>query len=48
MISTKVQFFLTELDIEKIDKKELRKYISMVLQDVFLFSGTYKIKYQSE
>ncbi len=28
------------IDISKIDKKELRKYISIVLQDVFLFSGT--------
>jgi ATP-binding cassette subfamily B protein len=27
-------------DITRIDKKELRKYISIVLQDVFLFSGT--------
>ncbi len=27
-------------DISKMDKKELRKYISIVLQDVFLFSGT--------
>ena len=29
-------------DISKLDKKELRKYISIVLQDVFLFSGTIK------
>ena len=29
-------------DISRIDKKELRKYISIVLQDVFLFSGTIK------
>ena len=28
------------IDISSIDKKELRKYISIVLQDVFLFSGT--------
>jgi ATP-binding cassette, subfamily B, multidrug efflux pump len=28
------------IDISKINKKELRKYISIVLQDVFLFSGT--------
>ncbi len=27
-------------DIKTIDKRELRKYISIVLQDVFLFSGT--------
>ncbi|HEY4756784.1 MAG TPA: ABC transporter ATP-binding protein [Ignavibacteriaceae bacterium] len=28
------------IDIREIDKRELRKHISMVLQDVFLFSGT--------
>jgi ATP-binding cassette, subfamily B, multidrug efflux pump len=28
------------IDIRKVDKRELRKHISMVLQDVFLFSGT--------
>ncbi len=28
------------IDISTMDKKELRKYISIVLQDVFLFSGT--------
>jgi len=28
------------IDIRKINKRELRKYISIVLQDVFLFSGT--------
>ncbi|MEJ2616510.1 MAG: ABC transporter ATP-binding protein, partial [Ignavibacteriaceae bacterium] len=28
------------VDISKLNKKELRKYISIVLQDVFLFSGT--------
>ena len=28
------------IDISKVDKRELRKYISIVLQDVFLFSGT--------
>ncbi|NWF89552.1 MAG: ABC transporter ATP-binding protein [Ignavibacteriaceae bacterium] len=28
------------IDIREVDKRELRKYISMVLQDVFLFSGT--------
>ncbi|MFC2102792.1 ABC transporter ATP-binding protein [Bacteroidota bacterium] len=27
------------IDIEKVDKKDLRKHISSVLQDVFLFSG---------
>lgn len=30
------------IDISTIDKKDLRKYISIVLQDVFLFSGTIK------
>jgi len=30
------------IDISEIDKQELRKYISIVLQDVFLFSGTIK------
>ncbi|MBU2492092.1 MAG: ABC transporter ATP-binding protein/permease [Bacteroidetes bacterium] len=29
-------------DIKEIDKRDLRKYISVVLQDVFLFSGTIK------
>jgi ATP-binding cassette subfamily B protein len=33
---------LDGIDIRKINKKDLRKYISMVLQDVFLFSGTIK------
>ncbi len=28
------------IDIRQVNKKELRKYISIVLQDVFLFSGT--------
>ena len=28
------------IDIREMDKRELRKHISMVLQDVFLFSGT--------
>lgn len=28
------------VDIREVDKRELRKHISMVLQDVFLFSGT--------
>jgi ABC-type multidrug transport system fused ATPase/permease subunit len=32
------------IDISKVDKKELRKHISVVLQDVFLFSGTIKSK----
>lgn len=30
------------IDIRQLDKRELRKYISMVLQDVYLFSGTIK------
>ena len=30
------------INISKVDKKELRKHISVVLQDVFLFSGTIK------
>lgn len=38
----KGEIFLDGIEIQKIDKKELRKYISMVLQDVFLFSGTIK------
>lgn len=29
-------------DISKIDKRELRQHISLVLQDIFLFSGTIK------
>jgi ABC-type multidrug transport system fused ATPase/permease subunit len=31
---------LDGIDIKTIDKRELRRYISIVLQDVFLFSGT--------
>lgn len=38
----KGKILLDGIEIEKLDKKELRKYISMVLQDVFLFSGTIK------
>jgi ATP-binding cassette subfamily B multidrug efflux pump len=30
------------IDISKVDKKELRKHISVVLQDIYLFSGTIK------
>lgn len=30
---------LDGIDIRKVDKRDLRKYISIVLQDVFLFSG---------
>ncbi|MCZ7616168.1 MAG: ABC transporter transmembrane domain-containing protein [Ignavibacteriaceae bacterium] len=33
----KGKILLDGIEIEKLDKKELRKYISMVLQDVFLF-----------
>jgi ATP-binding cassette subfamily B multidrug efflux pump len=33
---------IDDKDISRLDKKELRKHISMVLQDVFLFSGTIK------
>ncbi|MFH0735641.1 MAG: ABC transporter ATP-binding protein [bacterium] len=31
---------LDGVDIRQLDKRDLRKYISIVLQDVFLFSGT--------
>ncbi|MFA7418306.1 MAG: ABC transporter ATP-binding protein [Melioribacteraceae bacterium] len=33
---------LDRMDIRDLNKSELRKYIAMVLQDVFLFSGTIK------
>lgn len=33
---------LDGVDIKTFDKRDLRKYISIVLQDVFLFSGTIK------
>jgi ATP-binding cassette subfamily B protein len=33
---------LDGMDIRDLDKRELRKFISIVLQDVFLFSGTVK------
>jgi len=33
---------LDGIDIREMKKRDLRKYISMVLQDVFLFSGTIK------
>ena len=36
----KGSILLDGYDIKDIDKKDLRKYISIVLQDVFLFSGT--------
>jgi len=36
----KGNIFLDGVDISTIDKHELRKHISLVLQDVFLFSGT--------
>ncbi|RKY93757.1 MAG: ABC transporter ATP-binding protein [Ignavibacteriae bacterium] len=35
----KGSILLDDINIEKLDKRELRKYVSMVLQDVFLFSG---------
>ncbi len=38
----KGSILLDGYDIKDIDKKDLRKYISIVLQDVFLFSGTIK------
>ncbi len=38
----KGEILLDGVNIEKIDKRDLRKYISMVLQDVFLFSGNIK------
>lgn len=36
----KGNIFVDGIDIKTLDKKELRKYISIVLQDVYLFSGT--------
>jgi ATP-binding cassette subfamily B protein len=36
----KGSILLDGVDIREMDKRDLRKYISMVLQDVFLFSGT--------
>jgi ATP-binding cassette subfamily B protein len=38
----KGQILVDGIDIKTADKRELRKYISTVLQDVFLFSGTIK------
>ena len=38
----KGNIFVDGIDIKTLDKKELRKYISIVLQDVYLFSGTIK------
>ena len=38
----KGEILLDGNNIEKLDKRELRKHISMVLQDVFLFSGNVK------
>jgi len=38
----KGEILLDGVNIERIDKRELRKHISMVLQDVFLFSGNIK------
>jgi len=36
------EILLDGIDIRDIDKQDLRKYIAVVLQDVFLFSGTIK------
>ena len=38
----KGKILIDGVDISEIDKRELRKYISIVLQDVYLFSGTIK------
>lgn len=38
----KGQILVDGTDIREIDKRNLRKYIAMVLQDVFLFSGSIK------
>ena len=38
----KGSILLDGIDIKILDKRDLRKYISIVLQDVFLFSGTIK------
>jgi len=38
----KGSILLDGMDISKLDKRELRKHISIVLQDVYLFSGTVK------
>ncbi len=38
----KGEILLDGVNIEKLDKRDLRKHISMVLQDVFLFSGNIK------
>jgi ABC-type multidrug transport system fused ATPase/permease subunit len=38
----KGEILLDGINIEKLDKRDLRKYISIVLQDVFLFSGDIK------
>jgi ATP-binding cassette subfamily B protein len=38
----KGEILLDGVNIEKLDKRDLRKHISMVLQDVFLFSGDIK------
>jgi ATP-binding cassette, subfamily B, multidrug efflux pump len=38
----KGKILLDNIDIREIQKEELRKYVSIVLQDVFLFTGTIK------
>ncbi len=39
---SKGSILLDGIDIRNLDKRELRKYISIVLQDVFIFSGDIK------
>jgi ATP-binding cassette, subfamily B, multidrug efflux pump len=39
---SKGEILLDGVNIEKLDKRELRKHVSIVLQDVFLFSGDIK------
>lgn len=39
---SKGEILLDGINIEKLDKRELRKHVSIVLQDVFLFSGDIK------
>jgi ATP-binding cassette subfamily B protein len=39
---SKGTIYFDGIDVRQIDKRELRKYISIVLQDVYLFSGTIK------
>ncbi len=39
---SKGEILIDGINIKNVDKRELRKHISIVLQDVFLFSGTIK------